>query len=234
MISLKGKYFLEDADLILYAGSLVPVELTHYAKKGATVRSSAPMSLEEQFAIMKEFYDQGKLIVRLHTGDPCIYGAIQEQMALFDAHGMSYHITPGISSFQAAAAALQSQFTIPEKVQTIILTRGEGRTPMPEKEKLHLLARSQSTMCIFLSAAIAEDVQRELLEHYPPTTPVAACYKLTWKDERIYRGELKDLAKIIRDNDLTLTTMIVVGEAIDNRHGLSRLYADEFKHLFRS
>lgn len=170
----------------------------------------------------------------MHTGDPCIYGAIQEQMALFDAHGMSYHITPGISSFQAAAAALQSQFTIPEKVQTIILTRGEGRTPMPEKEKLHLLARSQSTMCIFLSAAIAKDVQRELLEHYPPTTPVAACYKLTWKDERIYRGELKDLAKIIRDNDLTLTTMIVVGEAIDNRHGLSRLYADEFKHLFRS
>jgi precorrin-4 C11-methyltransferase len=234
LVSLKGKYFLEAADLILYAGSLVPEELTHYAKKGATVRSSAPMNLEEQFAIMKEFYDQGKLIVRLHTGDPCIYGAIQEQMALFDAHGMSYHITPGISSFQAAAAALRSQFTIPGKVQTIILTRGEGRTPMPEKEKLRLLARSQSTMCIFLSAAIAEDVQRELLEHYPPSTPVAACYKLTWKDERIYRGELKDLAKIIRDNDLTLTTMIVVGEAIDNRHGLSRLYADEFKHLFRS
>lgn len=233
LISLKGKYFLEAADLVLYAGSLVPVELTYYAKKGATVLSSASMSLEEQFEIMKAFYDKGKLIVRLHTGDPCIYGAIQEQMALFDAHGMSYHITPGISSFQAAAAALRSQFTIPEKVQTIILTRGEGRTPMPEKEKLHLLARSQSTMCIFLSAAIAEDVQRELLEHYPPSTPVAACYKLTWKDERIYRGELKDLAQIIKDNKLTLTTMIVVGEAIDNRQGASRLYADEFKHLFR-
>lgn len=233
LVSVKGKHLLQAADLILYAGSLVPIELTYYAKKGATVRSSANMNLEEQFEIMKRFYDQGKLIVRLHTGDPCIYGAIQEQMALFDEHGMQYHITPGISSFQAAAAALRSQFTIPEKVQTIILTRGEGRTPMPEKEKLHLLARSQSTMCIFLSAAIAEDVQRELLEHYPPETPVAACYKLTWKDERIYRGELKDLAKIIRDNNLTLTTMIVVGEAIDNRHGLSRLYADEFKHLFR-
>lgn len=233
LVSVKGKHFLQAADLILYAGSLVPVELTHYAKSGATVRSSASMSLEEQFDIMKQFYDQGKLIVRLHTGDPCIYGAIQEQMALFDEHAMSYHITPGISSFQAAASALRSQFTIPEKVQTIILTRGEGRTPMPEKEKLHLLARSQSTMCIFLSAAIAEDVQRELLEHYPPQTPVAACYKLTWKDERIYRGELKDLAKIISDNNLTLTTMIVVGDAIDNRHGLSRLYADEFKHLFR-
>ena len=233
LVSVKGKHFLQAADLILYAGSLVPVELTHYAKKGATVRSSADMNLDEQFEIMKRFYGQGKLVVRLHTGDPCIYGAIQEQMALFDEYGMSYHITPGISSFQAAAAALRSQFTIPEKVQTIILTRGEGRTPIPEKEKLHLLARSQSTMCIFLSAAIAEDVQRELLEHYPPSTPVAACYKLTWKDERVYRGELKDLAKIIKENHLTLTTMIVVGESIDNRHGFSRLYADEFKHLFR-
>ncbi|HBG40373.1 MAG TPA: precorrin-4 C(11)-methyltransferase, partial [Porphyromonadaceae bacterium] len=200
---------------------------------GATVRSSASMALEEQFALMKSFYDAGKLVVRLHTGDPCIYGAIQEQMAYFDSHGMSYHITPGISSFQAAAAALRSQFTIPEKVQTIILTRGEGRTPMPEKEKLSLLARSQSTMCIFLSAAIVEDVQRELLEHYPPDTPVAACYKLTWKDECIYRGELKDLARIVKDNQLTLTTMIVVGEAIDNRAGLSKLYSSHFSHLFR-
>ena len=233
LISVKGRHFLEAADLILYAGSLVPVELTYCAKQGAVVRSSASMDLEEQFETMKEFYDQGKLVVRLHTGDPCIYGAIQEQMAYFDQYNMSYHITPGISSFQAAAAALESQFTIPEKVQTIILTRGEGRTPMPEKEKLHMLARSQSTMCIFLSATVVDQVQNELLEHYPPTTPVAACYKLTWKDQRIYRGELKDLAKIIKDNKLTLTTMIVVGEAIDNRKGLSKLYSHKFKHLFR-
>lgn len=233
LVSVKGRYFLEKADLILYAGSLVPIELTYCAKQGAVVRSSASMDLEEQFAIMKEFYDKGLLVVRLHTGDPCIYGAIQEQMAFFDEYKMSYHITPGISSFQAAAAALQSQFTIPEEVQTIILTRGEGRTPMPEKEKLHLLARSQSTMCIFLSASVVNKVQKELSEHYPPETPVAVCYKLTWKDERIYRGELKDLAKIVKDNKLTLTTMIVVGKAIDNRQGLSRLYAHEFKHLFR-
>lgn len=233
LVSLKGRQYLEVADLILYAGSLVPIELTYCAKQGAVVRSSASMDLEEQFSLMKDFYDKGLLVVRLHTGDPCIYGAIQEQMAFFDRHNMSYHITPGISSFQAAAAALRSQFTIPEKVQTIILTRGEGRTPMPEKEKLHLLARSQSTMCIFLSAGIVEDVQMELLEHYPPETPVAACYKLTWKDERIYRGELKDLAAIVKENNLTLTTMLVVGETIDNRKGLSRLYAHEFKHLFR-
>lgn len=234
LISVKGKNFLETADLILYAGSLVPVELTYYAKPGATVRSSAAMTLEEQFALMKEFYDKGLFIVRLHTGDPCIYGAIQEQMAFFDEYGMDYHITPGISSFLAAAAALQSQFTIPEKVQTIILTRGEGRTPMPEKEKLHLLARSRSTMCIFLSASIVDQVQSELMQHYPPTTPVAACYHLTWKDERVYRGQLQDLAKIVKGNNLTLTTMIVVGDAIDNREGLSKLYSHKFKHLFRN
>ena len=233
LVSVRGKHFLQKADLILYAGSLVPRELTYYAKQGAVVRSSASMTLEEQFELMKEFYDRGMLVVRLHTGDPCIYGAIQEQMAFFDRYGMRYHITPGISSFQAAAAALRSQFTIPEKVQTIILTRGEGRTPMPEKEQLHKLAQSQSTMCIYLSAGIVDQVQEELLQAYPPETPVAACYKLTWKEERIYRGQLIDLAKIVKENNLTLTTLLVVGEAIDNRQGLSKLYSHEFKHLFR-
>ncbi len=233
LVSVRGRRFLESADLILYAGSLVPRELTFCAKDGCVVRSSASMTLEEQFGLMKEFYDRDMLVVRLHTGDPCIYGAIQEQMAYFDRHGMSYHITPGISSFQAAAAALRSQFTIPEKVQTIILTRGEGRTPMPDKEKLSKLARSQSTMCIYLSAGVVDDVQAQLLEAYPPETPVAACYKLTWKDERIYRGQLKDLAKIVHDNNLTLTTLLVVGDAIDNREGLSKLYGAGFKHLFR-
>lgn len=234
LISVRGKRFLENADLILYAGSLVPKELTYYAKPGATVRSSADMDLEEQFKLMKQFYDDGKQIVRLHTGDPCIYGAIQEQMAFFDEYNMDYHITPGISSFLAAAAELRSQFTIPERCQTIILTRGEGRTPMPDKEKLHMLAEHQSTMCIFLSASLAEQVQSELLEGgYSPETPVACCYKLTWKDQRIYRGQLKNLAQIMKDNHLTLTTMIVVGDAIDNREGLSKLYDGKFTHLFR-
>ena len=233
LVSVRGRKLLERADLILYAGSLVPKALTACHKPGAVVRSSADMALEEQCMLMKEHYDKGHYIVRLHTGDPCIFGAIQEQMAFFDANGMSYHITPGISSFLAAAAELRSQFTIPERTQTIILTRGEGRTPMPEKEQLHLLARSQSTMCIFLSAAIVDDVQRELLQEYPEDTPVAACYHLTWPDQRIYRGVLKDLAKIVHDNHLTLTTMLVVGEAIDNRAGLSELYNKHFTHLFR-
>ena len=233
LISVRGRRMLERADLILYAGSLVPKVLTECHKSGAVVRSSASMNLEEQCALMKEHYDRGHFIVRLHTGDPCIFGAIQEQMAFFDQHDMDYHITPGISSFLAAAAELRSQFTIPERTQTIILTRGEGRTPMPENEQLHLLAKSQSTMCIFLSAAIVDDVQRELLTEYPEDTPVAACYHLTWPDQRIYRGILKDLAKIVHDNHLTLTTMLVVGEAIDNRQGLSDLYNKHFTHLFR-
>ena len=233
LVSVRGRKMLERADLILYAGSLVPKALTDCHKPSAVVRSSADMALEEQCALMKEHYNRGHFIVRLHTGDPCIFGAIQEQMAFFDANHMDYHITPGISSFLAAAAELQSQFTIPERCQTIILTRGEGRTPMPEKEQLHLLARSQSTMCIFLSASIVDDVQSQLLMEYPETTPVAACYHLTWPDQRIYRGQLKDLAKIVHDNHLTLTTMLVVGEAIDNRHGLSALYDKHFTHLFR-
>ena len=233
LVSVRGRKMLERADLILYAGSLVPKALTECHKPGAVVRSSADMTLEEQCALMKEHYDRGHFIVRLHTGDPCIFGAIQEQMAFFDANHMSYHITPGISSFLAAAAELRSQFTIPERTQTIILTRGEGRTPMPEREQLHLLARSQSTMCIFLSAAIVDDVQRQLLQEYPEDTPVAACYHLTWPDQKIYRGQLKDLARIVHDNHLTLTTMLVVGEAIDNRQGLSELYSKHFTHLFR-
>ncbi len=233
LVSVKGKRFLQIADMILYAGSLVPKELTHYAKPGCVVKSSAGMDLSTQIESMQPFYERGLFVVRLHTGDPCIYGAIQEQMAVMDELGWSYHITPGISSFQAAAAALKSQFTIPEEVQTIILSRSEGRTPMPEREQLHKLAKSQSTMCLFLSASLAEKVQEDLLVHYPPETPVAACYKLTWKDEKIYRCQLADLAKTVNENKLKMTTMIVVGKAIDNRSGVSKLYDKNFTHAFR-
>ena len=234
LVSVKGKRLLQAADLILYAGSLVPEQLTHYAKEGCIVRNSAQMNLEEQFDTMKTTYDKGGLVVRLHTGDPCIYGAIQEQMNFFDKHNMPYDIIPGISSFQAAAARLKSQFTIPERIQTIILTRGEGRTPMPPKEKLSELAKFQSTICLFLSVSLIDEMQRQLLEGYPPETSVAICYKLTWKEEKIWRGQLKDLAKIVKENNLTLTVMIVVGEAIDNRDNRSKLYDRKFTHLFRS
>ncbi|MBS2099575.1 precorrin-4 C(11)-methyltransferase [Carboxylicivirga linearis] len=233
LVSVRGKRLLQSADLILYAGSLVPKELTYYAKPGCVVKSSAGMDLQTQIDTMKPFYDRGLLVVRLHTGDPCIYGAIQEQMAKMDELKMDYRITPGISSFQAAAAALKSQFTIPEEIQSIILTRGEGRTPMPEKEQLHKLAQSQSTMCIYLSASIAEKVQSELMVHYPAETPVAICYKLTWKDEKIWRTTLENLAQTVNENNLSMTTMIVVGKSIGNRSGESKLYHKQFTHAFR-
>lgn len=233
LVTVRGKQLLQTADLILYAGSLVPVELTHYAKPGCLVRSSADMDLQQQIDLMKSFYDRHLLVVRLHTGDPCIYGAIQEQMNRMDQLGMHYRITPGVSSFQAAAAALKSQFTIPEEVQSIILTRGEGRTPMPDKEQLHLLAQSQSTMCIYLSATLAGKVQEELMVHYPAETPVAICHKLTWKEERIIRCELHQLETTMKQEKLTMTTLIVVGKAIDNRSGESKLYHKNFKHAFR-
>ncbi len=234
LVSVKGRQFLQQADLILYAGSLVPVELTDCAKKGCVVRSSASMSLDEQLELMHSFVKRGLLVVRLHTGDPCIYGAIEEQMAYFDAHVISYHITPGISSFQVAAAELRSQFTIPNDCQTIILTRGEGRTKVPEREKLQKLAQHQSTMCIFLSATLVRDVQRQLLEGgYAKDTPIAVCHRLTWKDQQIFRGKLCELSNIVEANNLTLQTMIVVGRAIDNRKGTSSLYDKGFSHLYR-
>jgi len=233
LVTVKGKRYLEAADLILYAGSLVPEKLTHYAKPGALVRSSASLSLEDQFALMDGFYRQGKFIVRLHTGDPSIYGAIQEQMAHFDTEEMEYEIVPGVSSFQAAAAVLRSQFTVPEEVQTIILTRGAGRTPVPEKEKLSELARSRATMCIYLSAEWSDEVQSELLQHYPPTTPVAVCYRLTWDDEQVWRGELSSMSDLVHQSGKTRTVLLVVGDAIGARVNRSKLYDPSFPHGFR-
>ncbi|KAA6232421.1 precorrin-4 C(11)-methyltransferase [Chlorobium phaeovibrioides] len=234
LVTIRGKEYLEQGDLILYAGSLVPEKLTWYAKQGALVRSSATMSLEEQFELMAEFYRKGKFIVRLHTGDPSIYGAIQEQMAYFDREGMVYEIVPGVSSFQAAAALLKSQFTVPEKVQTIILTRGNGRTPVPEKEKLSELARARATMCIYLSAEWGDEVQSNLLEHYPSDTPVAICYRIGWDDQQVWTGELSGLAELIRQSGKSRQIMIVVGEAIGARINRSKLYDPAFAHGFRS
>ncbi len=234
LISVKGKELLETADLILYAGSLVPERLTHYAKPGAVVRNSASMTLEDQLALMTEHYERGHLIVRLHSGDPAIYGAIQEQMTEFDERGMDYFIVPGISAFQAAAASLNSEFTIPEVVQTIILTRGAGNTPLPPHEDLAEMAKQRATMCIFLSATIAKRVQAQLEEHYPADTPVAILYRVTWDDEEIYTGQLADLASLIRQHKLTRTVLIVVGAAIGARKNRSQLYHPDWKHIFRT
>ena len=234
LISVKGKELLETADLILYAGSLVPERLTHYARPGAVVRNSAGMTLEEQLHLMSAHYQRGHLIVRLQSGDPSIYGAIQEQMSEFDERGMAYFIVPGISAFQAAAASLNSEFTIPEVVQTIILTRGAGNTPLPPHEDIAEMAKQRATMCIFLSATIAKRVQEQLLQNYPADTPVAILYRVSWDDEEIYTGQLTDLAALIRQHKLTRTVLIVVGTAIGARKNRSQLYHPDWKHIFRT
>lgn len=232
LISIKGKYFIETADLILYSETQIDVSFTYAAKNGVVVCNLDIMTEDEQANLVEEYYKMGKLIVRLSVGDPCIYGSIQEHLEFFDKHKMSYHITPGIASFSAAAAALETQFTS-NQTETIILTRNITNSLMPTRQSIQDLAKSQSTMCIFLSAPMAEDIQRQLLIHYPPETPVAVCYRITWQDEHIYRGQLQDLAKIVSDNNLVTKTLIIVGEAIGNREGLSKLYANRFKHLLK-
>lgn len=234
LITVKGKKYLEEADCVLYAGSLIPEEMTNWCKKGAVVRNSATMTLEEQVELMKEHYKKGNSIVRLQSGDPSLYGAIQEQMTIFDELKMDYFIVPGISAFSAAAAVLRSEFTIPEVVQSIVLTRGEGKTPMPSKESISNFAKTNATMCIFLSAGIADKVEKQLLEHFDENTPVAVMYRISWKDEEIYQGTLKDLAKIVKKSKKTRTVLLVVGHAIGARKNRSQLYNAEWKHIFRT
>ncbi|WP_299243197.1 precorrin-4 C(11)-methyltransferase [uncultured Aquimarina sp.] len=234
LITVKGKQYLEEADCVLYAGSLVPEEMTSWCKPGAVVRNSAMMTLEEQVSIMQEHYKKGNSIVRLQSGDPSLYGAIQEQMTIFDELGMDYFIVPGISAFSAAAAVLKSEFTIPEVVQSIVLTRGEGKTPMPSKESISAFAATNATMCIFLSAGIAKKVEAQLLEHFDADTPVAVMYRISWKDEEIFQGKLEDLAEIVKKSKKTRTVLIVVGHAIGARKNRSQLYSPEWKHIFRT
>lgn len=234
LITVKGKQYLEEADCVLYAGSLIPEEMTNWCKPGAVVRNSAMMTLEEQVSLMQEHYKKGNAIVRLQCGDPSLYGAIQEQMTIFDELEMDYFIVPGISSFSAAAAVLKSEFTIPEVVQSIVLTRGEGKTPMPSKESISAFAATNSTMCIFLSVGIAKKVEAQLLEHFDADTPVAVMYRISWKDEEIFQGKLENLAQIVKESKKTRTVLIVVGHAIGARKNRSQLYSPEWKHIFRT
>lgn len=234
LISVRGRGLLETADFILYAGSLVPEALTHCAKPGAEVRSSADLDLEGQIAVVEEHYRRGHAIVRLHTGDPCLYGAIQEQMQEYDKRGWSYSLVPGISAFQAAAACLRTEFTVPELVQTIILTRAEGATPMPAKEQLSELARHGATLCIYLSIGLADKVQAQLLEHYPPDTPLAILHRVSWPEQKVFRGGLSELSSIVAREGLSRTTLIVVSPALGARGARSLLYAADKGHGFRA
>lgn len=234
LITVKGQRLLSEADLVIYAGSLVNPDLLKVCKKEAVILDSASMTLEEVIEAMVEAANKNQEIVRLHTGDPSIYGAIREQMDLLDTYKLDYVVVPGVSSFCGAAAALKAEYTLPDVSQTVILTRAGGRTPVPEKEELALLAAHGATMVIFLSISLAEKVKTDLLGGgYAPDTPVAIVYKATWPEEKIYRGTLEKLPQLIKDNHLTKTALIVVGGFLGDSYERSKLYDPTFTHMFR-
>lgn len=234
LITVKGQRLLGEADIIIYAGSLVNPALLSLAKQGAAIYNSASMTLDQVIEVMEKAVVRGEKIVRLHTGDPSIYGAIQEQMDSLDTKNITYEVIPGVSSFLATAAALKREYTLPDVSQTVIITRLEGRTPVPEKEKLALLASHNATMCIFLSVHMIDNVMKELVDGgYPQDTPVAIVQKASWPDQKIVRGTVSTIGQIITDAKIDRTAMIVVGRCLDSQYSLSRLYAPEFGHMYR-
>lgn len=235
LITRKGYRLVSEADIVIYAGSLVNPEILEACKEGCEIHNSAMMNLDEVLAVMKKGAAEGKRIVRLHTGDPAIYGAIQEQMDALDELGISYDVTPGVSSFLATAAALKQEYTLPNVSQTVIITRMEGRTPMPPKEKLALLASHEATMCIFLSVQMIDKVVEELIGGgYAKETPVAIVVKASWPDQRIIRGTLETIADIVAKEGVLRQAMIVVSKVLDSDYELSKLYDKGFSHMYRS
>ncbi|WP_089719283.1 precorrin-4 C(11)-methyltransferase, partial [Candidatus Entotheonella palauensis] len=233
LLTVKARRVIEQADLVIYAGSLIPEAILQHAPPTATLHNSAPMTLEDVMTLMMEAIRAGQSVVRLQSGDLSLYSAMQEQMTQLDDANITYDIIPGVSAFQAAAAALRSELTIPEETQTIILTRGEGQTPMPEGESLTALAAHRASLCIFLSARLSRKVQDQLLTAYAPETPVGILYRVSWPDELIVVTELQHLHRTIREHKLTRTTLILVGEAIGARQNRSRLYHTTHAHIFR-
>ena len=234
LITRKGYRLVQEADVVIYAGSLVNPAILEACKEGCEIHNSASMSLDDVLAVMKARVAEGKTVVRLHTGDPAIYGAIQEQMDALKEMGITYDVTPGVSSFLATAAALQQEYTLPNVTQTVIITRMEGRTPMPEKEKLSMLASHGATMCIFLSVQMIDKVAAELIEGgYDKTTPVAIVVKASWPDQRIIRGTLETIADVVADEGVIRQAMIVVSRVLDTDYELSKLYDKGFAHMYR-
>ena len=234
LITLRGKKLLEEADVIIYAGSLVNPALIDYKKEGCQVYNSAYMTLEEVIEVMKEAEAAGKRTVRLHTGDPCLYGAIREQMDELDRLGISYAVCPGVSSFCGAAAALHAEYTLPDVSQSVIITRMAGRTPVPEKEEIAGLAAHQATMVIFLSTGMLAALEERLMAGgYAPDTPAAIVYKATWPDEKVFRCTVSTLAKTAEENQVTKTALIVVGRVLDGDYSRSELYNPSFTTEFR-
>lgn len=234
LITVRGARLLHEADVIIYAGSLVNPELLHNAKPGCELHNSARMTLEQVLAVIEAAEAAGKTTVRLHTGDPSIYGAVREQFDALLARGIEYDVCPGVSSFCGAAASLKTEYTLPDVSQTVIITRAAGRTPVPERESIRALAAHRSTMVLFLSTSLTEKLQRELREGgYPGETPAAVVYKATWPEEKIFRCTVDTLHKTVTENGLTKTALIIVGGCMGDSYLRSLLYHPGFSTEFR-
>jgi precorrin-4/cobalt-precorrin-4 C11-methyltransferase len=239
LITVKGRNLLTKADVVVYANSLIPDSMLQCCRADAEIIPTASKSLEDILEIVIDRVRSHKLVVRLHDGDPSLYGAIQEQIIALAEAEIPFEIIPGVSAFQLAAARLQTELTIPELVQTIILTRISGRTQVPEREELSSLAAHQASLCLYLSAHHAENAQAKLMEHYPSNTTVAICYRLGWEEEKIFTVPLADMAAVTQKEDLTRTTLFVISPALNHmqqgrsKSTKSQLYSSHYKRLFR-
>ena len=234
LITLRGAELLRGADCVIYAGSLVNPALLGLCRDSARIYDSARMTLEQVLEVLEETHRRGGDTVRLHTGDPCLYGAIREQMDALDGMNIAYDVTPGVSSFSGAAAALCAEYTLPEVSQSVIITRMAGRTPVPEGEELRKMASHGCTMVLFLSTGLLEDVEQELAAGgYAPDTPAAIVYKATWPEQRVYRCTVSTLARTARENRVTKTALITIGHFLGDDYERSKLYDPTFTHEFR-
>ena len=235
LITVRGQKYLQEADCIIYAGSLVNPQLLDVRREGCDVYDSAKMTLEEVLEVMLKKEAEGCMTVRLHTGDPCLYGAIREQMDVLDEKGISYDYTPGVSAFCGAASALNLEYTLPDVSQSVIITRMAGRTPVPEKESIESFAAHHATMVVFLSTGMLEELSRRLIAGgYTADTPAAIVYKATWPDERAYVCTVGTLAETARKNHVTKTALMIIGDAVTHSHyDRSKLYDPGFTTEFR-
>lgn len=234
LITVRGAELLKKADVIIYAGSLVNPELLNYAKKECVIYNSASMTLEEVINVMEESYKNNKMVVRLHTGDMSIYGAVREQSDILKSKNIPFESVPGVSSFLGAAAALNAEYTLPAVSQTVILTRMAGRTPVPEKEDIKLLASHKASMVIFLSSSMLGKLSEELiLGGYRKDTPCAIVYKATWDDEIKVVTTLENLENAGKENNISKTALVLVGDFLGDIYDRSKLYDGTFSHEFR-
>lgn len=233
LLTVKGKRYIDEADIIVYAGSLVNPKVLANAKEKAKIYNSASMNLEEVLEVMTTGVEEGKQVVRVHTGDPSIFGAHREQFDQLEKLGIEYDIVPGVSSFLSAAAVMKKEYTLPGVSQSVIITRMEGRTGKPEGESIRELAKHQTTMVIFLSVGMMNKLVTELATSYPMTTPVAVVYKASWPEQKIIQGNLENIEEKVATAGITKTALILVGDFLGDEYELSQLYDKHFTHEFR-